>query len=193
MTDSRFDPEREVEEAGERASDELLPDPGYASSLFDAPEEGDSSRENVGISDVTLFPADPIFASSEDSEQIPAFDDLPSEESLTEAAEDAVESMDAEPFEASEALFDPIANLSADSFEESPIENSDDSLSLFHVPEDEAGAAVSTAAFYAASELHSVTEEAEAAEPTPTPEKEKPKAKKAEKPKRKKKVRAVKS
>lgn len=193
MTDSRFDPEREVEEVSEHASDELLPDPGYASSLFDAPEEGDSSRENAGISDVTLFPSDPIFSSSEDGEQIPAFDGLPSEVSLPEVKEDAVESLEDEPFEASDALFDPIANLSEDAFQESTIENTDEPLGLFHVPEDEAGAAVSTAAFYAASELHSVTEEAEAAEPTPTPEKETPKAKKAEKPKRKKKVRAVRS
>lgn len=186
MTDSLFDPEREGEETARGAADELLPDPGFASSLFDEPSEESPSRAGVGISEETLFPADPIFFSEKEDLTDATAESDASEPSLPETAgiapsEEAVEMLDD-----SEALFDPITHSAASVSSVSEEVEADETLGLFHVPESEAGKGLSTAAFYAASELPFADEKSEDAKEdgsapaaAPTPSKQKRARKKA--------------
>ena len=157
MTDSIFAPETEDEHS--RESQELLPDPGFESSLFDAIPESESPREGAGISEETLFPADPIFSSDEDAQSL----DLPLDNDASEQDDEGKDPLlqgenlleDAEEI----SLFDPIVDTAQAPDVEEKIQVQDEELGLFYVPESEKGEDLSTAAFYAASELRAEDEQ----------------------------------
>ena len=151
MTDQLFDPDRERDAEQAPVSDELLPDPGFDSAFFDAPSEEEKSAATGSMTRDTLFPADPIFFSQTEeqtsdtaSEQDSSVEAEPDPVSSEEGGEDSLESL------FSGALFDP-APMHADSSEEGSV--------LFHVPESAREDGMTTAAFYAASELREDTPE----------------------------------
>ncbi len=177
MTDSRYAPEREDEQALSSATEELLPDPGFASSLFDDPAE-QAPCEGGAISEETLFPTDPIFFSDKAAAEPEPTEEPAAEVSEPEPAEEPVEeasepepteppSVSFEPLEDSGSLFDPIA-ASPEAEAILDESDSDESLGIFRVPESEQGATLTTAAFYAASELPLATDQGEGGAETRT-------------------------
>lgn len=176
MTDTGFSPEREDEEMPRMESDGLLPDSGFDLPLFDTPTD-QTPREGGTISEETMFPADPVFFSDLEGEaedeseaaQLPSFSELElSEKALCTTEPPEQSEPGAELLDDAGALFDPITPSDASQAEPHRTDL-DSSSELFYVPESESVSAMTTAAFYAASELPGESEASAASGETEAP------------------------